>query len=573
MDYALIVRWGAPVIGIMALVYVFAVSMRSGVGAGGNGNRQFRQPIVISLIIAAIASYFIISKAPDVTPWAIFIGWGLMMVLFITQSFINRKFNSQTGTDNLYKITLTSVFTASAIAILGVSAGPYVKKTISVSVEDTFIVIAAGFWLSAFFYSLPAALYDKTHNDENAVDGSSPGLIFRSISTEILFLIVIAIATCIALAVYRFEDKNLFGLLYPLASFSASLFFALLMVPILKPCSNESKGSAKVIRCILGVILYIAGTGLVAYYLAVHALLDIRAFYCFGVGLISAIIITALNGLSNRSGSIFKKELAVIEILMALGATVLSFRWMTGYGAALCSIGFLASLPIIVQINLQKNHKSDDAPLPIKDAVKYMEPVTAVSSYLILIAILRLFAERMGISRSGIDIAEPYSLIGLTIGGIFPLLMGTILKPASNGAMSADAVKMPAFGRQTAFRTLGIFILVILIPLLIAAFWRDNAAGGFIAGLAISELFLIVQFRLREATGKSDGEGMYVPGVNHLIAVGSALILMWLTPSLLDMTAYLTRSEKIIGLGILMGALLIVFVIIIGRKLYAIRHI
>ena len=572
MDYALIVRCGAPIIGILALAYVFTVSIRSSGNGGEDGNRLFRWPIAISLVIASIATYFMISKAPTVRFWVIFVGWGLTMTLFLTQSLINRKHASQTGTDNTHKAGLTSVFAASSIAILGISAGPFVKGSISISVENTFIAIAAGFWLAAFFCVLPASLYEET-GDGTGIEGSSPGMVVRSISAEIMFLIVTALTVCIALATYRFEDKNLFGLLYPLAAFAASLFFALLMVPMLKPYASDPGMSAKsVIRCILGVMLFIAGSGLVAYYLAVHALLDVQAFYCFGVGLVSAIIITTLNGLSNRSGSIFKKELAVIEILMALGATILSFRWMTGYGAALCSIGFLSSLPIIIQMGSFRG-KTQDVVLRARDALKYTEPLISISSYLIMIAMLRLFAERMSISSAGINIAEPYSLIGLTIGGIFPLIMGSLLRTASNGAKQVGAGDIQAFGRQAAFRTLGIFILAIVIPLLIAVFWRVKAAGGFIAGLAVSELFLIVQFRLREAAGRTDDAGRSTSRANHLVALGSALMLALFTPSLLDLTGALTRSDKIIGLGILMGVLLIVFVIIIGRKLYAIRHI
>jgi hypothetical protein len=472
-------------------------------------------------------------------------------------------------------MSLASVFTASSIAILGLSAGPYVKGSISISVENSFIVIAAGFWLAAFFYSLSAVICDNAHcnnGDENAIKGSALGLIFHSISAEIMFLIVTALAVCISIATYRYGEKNLSGLLYPAATFTASLLFGFLVVPMLKPCSIECNSSAKfILRCSVGIIVFIAGTGLSAYYLAVHALLDIQAFYCFGVGLLAAIIIATLNGISSRNNSIFKKELAVIEILMALGATVLSFRWMTGYGAALCSVGFLASLPIIIQTDSFWGRKTQDISLPVRDAVKYMEPIIAIGSYMLLIALLRLFTEKMNISSAGINIAEPYSLIGLTIGGIFPLMMGSLLIISPTGARQFDISKLQSFGRQTAFRILGIFILTILIPLLIAVFWRVKAAGGFIAGLAVSELFLIVQFRLREAAGKSDDE-RYSARVNHLISIGSALILTLFAPSLIDFTGDLTRSDKIIGLCVLMGTLLIIFAITIGRKMYAIRH-
>ncbi|MHB1459075.1 MAG: hypothetical protein ACYC0V_19385 [Armatimonadota bacterium] len=571
MDYALIVRWGAPIIGILALVYVFVFNTRLSGDASGNSNRLFKWPIVISLIIAAVTTYFIIIKAPTILPWAIFIGWGLTMVLFITQSLINRKYISQTNTNNMHKAVLASVFASASIAILGVSAGPYIKGSITVSVEDTFIVIVLGFWMAALFCSLPAALNVRVHEDENANEVSSPGLVLRSLSTVIMFLIVAAIGVCITLATYRFEEKNLFGLQYPVAVFAASLFFALLMVPLLKPFSAEAGINAKfIIRRTLGVVLFIAGTGLSAYYLAVHALLDVRGFYCFGVGLAASMVITMLNRLSDRSGGIFGKELAVIEILMALGATILSFRWMTGYGAALCSIGFLASLPIIIQVRSFQEHDQYTTGTS-RGTLKYMEPALSISSYLILIAMLRLFTERMGISSSGINIAEPYSLIGLTIGGIFPLMMGALLRTESSGVSQVDAAKSSSFGKKIAFRTLGVFLLIILIPLLIAVFWRVKAAGGFIAGLAVSELFLIVRFYLGEKPGKSD-EDRYDSRVNPLFALGSALMLIQFTPMLIDMTGTLTRYDKIIGLCILMGILLIAFVIIISRKLYSIRH-
>lgn len=575
MDYALIVRWGAPVIGILALIYVYAFGIGFGKGADEDGGHPFRWPIIISLVITAIATWCITVKAPTVVPWSIFVGWGLTMVLLLTQSFINRKHYAQTSVDRVRRISPASVFAASSMAILGISAGPYVKGSISISMADTFIVIAAGFWMTAFLCALPAAAHDEAHRnqDGDTAESRSPGTGLFGISVEIMFLIVSALAVCIVMATYRFDDKSLFGMLYPTAAFAASLFFGLLMVPMLKPRSIASGSNAGyIIRCTAGVILFIAGVGLAAYYLAVHALLDIRGFYCFGIGLAAALVISALDAISNSSGSIFRRELAVIEILMALGATILAFRWMTGYGAALCSIGFLASLPIIVLIGSSMNGKTDETPSPSRNRSNYMEPVMSVASYLILIAMLRLFAERMGISGSGINIAEPYSLIGLTIGGIFPLMMGSLLRRSPNDAKPIDAAEMTAFGRQTALRTLGIFVLATLIPLLIVVFWRVKAAGGFIAGLAVSELFLIVRLRLRESAGTSDDEAGHDPGGNHIAALGSALMLSLFVPMLIDLTGTLTRHHKIIGLGVVMGALLIVFAITIGRRLCTIRH-
>ncbi|MHB0999599.1 MAG: hypothetical protein ACYC27_10155 [Armatimonadota bacterium] len=568
MTVDLITQWAALAVGILAVVIgiFFVLRVRTTQGAPAREmTGLFGWHTLLSAIVAVLSAVGLAVMGPISMAWALIIGWLLMFLLLLAHMMAGRKLDALAGTDQVrqgYTLLSASGIMAVAVGLLGIIIIGLLFP--SGKVEDLFLAGAIGFWIAAAFQSLPSIMH--------RVIGDVPqGYKLGIISAEMAFLTASGLAAAVSIANYRFGTENLSGIVYPFGVLAAALLFGILATPLLRPSDVSGNVPARErLRWWIGIVVFLVGTGLAAYYLATAFVADIQAFYCFGIGLITAMLLMLTARYRPPfadTNSPFRIEVAIAEVLMILAAAILAFRFMAGYGVALCGLGLLASFAILLQSSaLWASRRmgqvgDSDTPLMVPAAFKFAEIVMAGGAFLLIVALLRLFTERIGI---GIDITEPYPLIGLVIGGCFPIILRALLQTGNTDDRQGDT---PVSGPRTAFKSAGIWLLAVLTPLLVIFFWRDEAAGAFLVGLAAAELFLILTLWLGEAKNAADGGARTAVRVTHVIAVGSTLVTVLLTPTLIELTGNLTRADKIKGLIAVLAVMFVWIFIVVWRRL------
>ena len=589
-----ITGWSILAVGILTAIFGLVQTVRP--KPAGERPKLVRGffiwPIALSAIlgILAIAAIAFSGRVPKDSvagiAGALALGWALLFLLFLVSKAGGVKLATEGGDAEQaragYGLLSASGFLSCAAALLGIAIILFADSPGAVTIE-VLLTLALGFWLAATFWSLPSALYRGLLVQE--ADAEPVGIAplcaqFRSAPVEMAFLAAVGLVVAAGMAGYRFPEGNIPGLLYPLVMFAGSLVLGILASYVLAGALLD-RGGSKVHAAFrwLGIAVFLAGVGLLAYFLAVRSVGDVRAFYCFGVGMATAMLLT----LTARCrppfaslGSVFGIEIAIGEALMVLASAVLAFRWMAGYGVALCGVGMLSSFSMLMPIGAlwaarRTRESSGEADLPFMAhaASRFAEIVMAGGSFLLVVVLLRLFTERAELGRAGIDITDPYPLIGLVIGGSFPVVLRALSQSGRTRlhASSLEPSVLSALGRWAAFRTLGIWLLAGVTPLLVAFFWRTQAAGAFLVGLAAAELFLILTLWLGEVRNTADEGVRLATRSTHVLALGSGLITVLLVPPLIELTGALTRAAKIKGLAAVFGVLFVWVLVIVWRRL------
>lgn len=533
MDYSIIIRWAAPILGILIIysAIVFKDKITNNVSGDlneTNKGKPYLWSALITLILAVISTFCIIKWMPNVPSLTVAAGWLAVLLLCVLQTVLEKRKKIS------HSMFVSAGMIAFALAMAYVSISPIYHNTMGISAEDTFLIAALSLWIPVLFYNLAGGT-------SNSASKNIPHPVseFRAVSFEILFLSAAALSTAITIASYRYSNNPNPGYLYPLGVFTVSAFFGLVIMPFIGFSSAMRKSGITAV----GFLIFIIGTALAAYFLSTTMLQSANPFYCIITGLAAAILIYLTAKL--RKSNAFASETSLAIVLILIAASILSFRWMTGYGAALCAVGITASIPLIIQLRSNNNESE------ISD-INMVQIILSSGAFIIITALLRLFTERMGMGRSGIDITEPYPLLGLALGGIFPLLMSVMLNSTKDFGSNSG---------KSAVRATGIFLVVLIVSASIMFFWRAKAAGGFIAGLAISELYLILQMLFNK-----DYLNSIVFRVNHTISVGSALIITMFSLPLMNATGAITRANKITVLIVLVAIMFIASFIYIMRK-------
>lgn len=577
-------------IGILAVAYGLVQTFR----AKPSGDKPkiahgfFIWPNTMSAALAALAAEIIILSSPFRMAVSLMVGWGLLFSLFFISRVAGRKLATDGSSGGMgqakvgYNLLSASGFLSCAMALTGIGIILLAGTKAAFDVE-MLLTLAIGFWLATTFWSLPSSLYRgllEQEADAEPIQVAPLCVQFRSGSGEIAFLAVASLTVAAAIACFRFPAKTAFGFLYPFAVFAACLVFGVLASPLFMPVPAYSGRSRRqtVLRQ-LAVGAFIIAAGVTAYLLAVYALGDVRAFYCFSVGLTAAMLLMLTAKYRPpfaNIGSHFGPEIAVVEVLIVLTSAALAFRWMTGYGVALCSIGLLSSLAILFPIGALwaasgSDEESGEADLPFMAhaASRFAEIVMAAGAFLIIVALIRLFSENAELGSAGIDITDPYPLIGMIIGGSFPVVMRALSQSGKVGpkAFSFDILVLSDLGKWAALRTLGIWLLAGITPLLVAFFWHVEAAGAFLVGLAAAELFLMLTLWLGEVRNTADESIRLTTRSTHVLAVGSGLITVLLVPLMARYTEELPKVVRYEGLAVAFVLFLVWVVITVRRRL------
>jgi hypothetical protein len=216
---------------------------------------------------------------------------------------------------------------------------------------------------------------------------------------------------------------------------------------------------------------------------------------------------------------------------------------MGGYGVALCAAGLLSIFPIAIPFGavLVSDRASSE---PVNDGsraiLRFPGILAAGGAFLVLLVLVRLFVERAGISKAGIDITSPYPLIGLVVGGIMPVILRSLLQPSQTLIVGTE--RRARRDLHSVIDTLGIWLLAAAVPLLVAYFWRTEAVGALLSGLAAASIFLILTLWLGEARDHADGDMASSTASANMISIGSALTAVLCSPQLIELTGTITRA-------------------------------
>ena len=244
---------------------------------------------------------------------------------------------------------------------------------------------------------------------------------------------------------------------------------------------------------------------------------------------------------------------AILIIALAIFGSVLIFAQagvsFVLYGVALVGIGMLSHTG---------NNVSMDAFGPIADnaggigELADMEPsarkiladldaagnttkaitkgIAIASAVIAAVSLFGSFIETSGLQRKGLDIANPYVFIGMLIGGALPFLFSslTIRAVGRAAALIVDEVRRqfrlpgimegqtpPDYDRAVAICTsaaqrelIGLGALAVLTPVLVGFVLREEALGGFLAGIIVVGQLLAVF--MANAGGAWDNAKKYI---------------------------------------------------------------
>jgi hypothetical protein len=580
-----ILKWGIPAAGVLVGIYGLICTLF----AKPSGKKPkiargfYVWPNSLSTVVAVVTTILILGflegpvRSVVGVASSFFIGWGLCFALFFASRAVGRKLSVEESANQTslgYCLLSASGYMLCSSAILTAALVVFDCRVYQALGVRQVLAAGIGFWLAATFWSIPSALYRWLLSREIS---AKPGEVsplsvqFRSTPGETAFLISAALACAVALAEFRFPQEDIIGRLYPSVVFTVCAVLAVIVVPLLKPSARPGLRYKAVEY--FGVLIYLALTALCAYLVSAKGLRDLRAFYAFEVGFATGMLLMLMASYRppfTRVGSPFGLEIAVAQILVVMGAAVVTFRLMSGYGVALCTVGILSSLPILFPVGaLWAVHRTPDdlgevdLPFMAHAASRFAEIVTAAGSFLLIIALLRLFRERSGLGSAGVDITDPYPLIGLVVGGSFPIVVRALSQLADLDISVATFERdvLTRLGRWAAVRTVALWFLVGIVPLIVSFFGRMESAGAFLVGLAASELLLTLSLWFGEVRNTADEGIRLATRAAHLLSDGAALVTVLLVPPFARIAEEIPRLVKFICLiGILAVAIAGIFI-------------
>lgn len=225
-----------------------------------------------------------------------------------------------------------------------------------------------------------------------------------------------------------------------------------------------------------------------------------------------------------------RMDVGLVAALVTLGAALLAFRTLHGYGVALAALGIavvLTSLPV--------RHA---------DIARERPLIRGTLVLLLLLAIYRIFKDRYGDGIST-DPDSHYYYVAMILGAALPALLGGSVSQWMRDVWSGDSSVAGQSGTRS--RALSVILRIglaglgaLTAPLLVWILLSDVAQGAFLVGLAVGTAFLLSG----HLSGWSQGTGAPERCLARLLALGMALSAMQFT-HLLEPLADLTRTQRI----------------------------
>jgi hypothetical protein len=413
-----------------------------------------------------------------------------------------------------------AAITASHFAAVAVSAGAllWLRPTL----VDSLTGAASGWLLVSLILALGAI-----HAAGRASAGPTPS---GSAATTLLAAGTgFAVTLCAAAAMGHYRDSAAsqgIGWSAAVVILAAGVPLILLVTGLLASAgrngANRSTAYSSVWWTILGALILAA----LAYLVGQRVLVQPGFALAAAVGLAASFILWWLTSEGMREapdGLAAPPTGLPVEVVLAalvmLGATVVSFYMLIGYGVGVMLLA--AWLPAGAALAL-----GDTRP------VAASEPAARITSMLtlgVIVLLYRLLLQRFQTDLSGAVLTDHFAIFTFIAGAVAPSLLSGMLSPAGGGEES------PA---RSLLRLLFVGVVALALPGALLVLWGARAAIGLLAGLALSCVI--------------------VPGgrLQTLVALALALPVAQWSGDVLRF-ADLPRIEKIRVLGWLAAAVLV----------------
>jgi len=264
-------------------------------------------------------------------------------------------------------------------------------------------------------------------------------------------------------------------------------------------------------------------------------------FSAIGAGMLCLLIVLMLAHPA-RQQRLSAEAVGIGGICVGLAITV-AFRLAQGYGVSLAGIGALAVLPFVGALacagerGLQQNE--EDLQRIGASTSLGSKAAMAAAAAIVLAALVRAYTGFHNIPV--VDANRANTFAAVVLGALVPFAIGALLlRGTALGPMKEAPQAGFAAGLVCAGQALWVAILSAGAPLAAGFFFRAEAVGGYLVGLALATVVVVFLTLLagEEPPARAAGAGVIA------CALFSGFVGLVFSPAVVDLQVEMSRAQK-----------------------------